>query len=94
MKHIYDEAMSREGIEVAGYQSDLYLMDTPQARELLQEYGYHWPSVRCSQFRNNLDGKIWFDVALMYLPFWIKREVKATIRQQAIERLRRHRHEH
>lgn len=67
-------AVVRLGIEHDHHESDLYLPATAQVRGLLKAYGIDPFSTQASQFRNQVTGTIWFDVAFMYAPFWERRQ--------------------
>jgi hypothetical protein len=58
----------RARIPTDHHESDLYVLDTPEARELVKSYGY-----KSSTFTSNLDGKRWIDVPFAYEPFWEKK---------------------
>lgn len=46
------------------HESDLYVLDTPEARALASEWG-----VAVTGFKGT-DGKRWLDAAFAYEPFW------------------------
>jgi hypothetical protein len=66
---IYDE-MVAAGVPVDHNESDLYAKVTPESREIVQRYEFK-SIVRT--FRNNADGKAWYDIPFAYLPWWITR---------------------
>ena len=66
MEHIYT-AMKAAGCETGSHESDLYVKDTPRAREILKE---HRPGRREEMFTSAIDGTRWFDLPFMFLPFW------------------------
>jgi len=54
------------GCQVDHHESDLYVLDTPEARAILAEH----PDVRATAFRSDVDHKRWLDVPFAYSPFW------------------------
>jgi hypothetical protein len=58
----------RVGIPIDHHESDLYVLDTSEARETIKKYGYGFTS-----FTSNIDGKRWLDVPFAYEPFWEER---------------------
>jgi len=62
-----------EEIQAAGLQfdnrySDLYVKDTPKAREILEYHG-----VYKERFNHSGDGTSWWSVPGAYAPYWDKR---------------------
>lgn len=64
-KNYYSELL-RAGIPMDHHESDLYVMDTPEARRILSD----WPFGRLERFRSNINGKIYIDVPFGYMPYW------------------------
>jgi hypothetical protein len=67
--HVYD-ALIAAGCQVDNHESDLYVLATPEARAILQQYDKLTPLAK--PFRSQIDGRIWYDVPFMYKPFWDK----------------------
>lgn len=65
---LYDEAVAC-GIPVDCHESDLYLLDTPIARELCRKHGYKFGT-----FLSEVDNRMWLDVPFACDPFWKSRE--------------------
>ena len=63
----------RAGIPTDHHESDLYVLDTPEARETIKKYGYKFTT-----FTSDVDGKRWIDVPFAYAPFWEKKRSHAT----------------
>lgn len=59
----------RAGIPIDHHESDLYVLDTPQARSLIAKHG-----LRGKSFKSQIDGLRWLDVPFMYEPFWEKKQ--------------------
>jgi len=86
MKTIYERAISAgikcgrsSDCEMDSHESDLYLKDTPKARQIVKE----WQE---ESGRNGFvtyfydDGKQWMDIPFAYDPFWAKKgEQSATM---------------
>jgi hypothetical protein len=67
MASLYKDLV-RAGIPTDHHESDLYVLDTPAARETVKKYGYKFQT-----FTSNIDGKRWLDVSFAYEPFWEKK---------------------
>ena len=52
-------------LEHSNHYSDLYLVATNEARTLMQAY-----EVTGSTFKDNITGKITFDIPFAYAPYW------------------------
>jgi hypothetical protein len=63
-KTLYDSCVAA-GLEMDHHESDLYLYDCPEAREILGQYNQKF-----EEFIDNIDGEDWLDVPFMYQPFW------------------------
>lgn len=61
---LYDEVKAR-GIPHSSHESDLYVPDTQEVRELLQKYGR-----KGVPFVNQVEGGTWLDVPFAYQPWW------------------------
>lgn len=67
MNSIFEEII-HAGIEYDNHCSDLYVKDSPEAREIIKRYD------RSLEFFNNaIDGSRWIDVPFAYDPYWDKR---------------------
>lgn len=64
MKTIYDECVEL-GIEIDNHYSDLYIPVTSQTAELVKKYKHQH-----EVFKNQIDGKFWYQVYFQYQPFW------------------------
>ena len=67
---LYADAVARR-LELDHHESDLYIRDTPAARDLLAEHGVKVD--RYSTFKSDTDGHRWIDVPFEYKPFWEKK---------------------
>ncbi len=61
---IYDE-MKAAGLVTGSHESDLYVLDTLEAREILKRRDHSF-----SGFRNEVDGNRNLDIPFAYQPFW------------------------
>ena len=68
MASLYKDLV-RARIPTDHHESDLYVLDTPEARETVKKYGYKFTT-----FTSNIDGKRWIDVPFAYEPFWEKKQ--------------------
>jgi len=67
---VYDD-MVKAGCEIASWASDLYVRDTPEAREILEAHNYKVPGHSCQPFISNIAPHVqWFDVPFAYQPYW------------------------
>ena len=57
------------GVEVSNWQSDLYAPVNGTVKAILAKY----PGQSKSVFRSQIDGKLWYDFAFAYDPFWEQR---------------------
>lgn len=64
---LYEDAKSA-GLPMASHESDLYLPDTAEAREILARHPLQ--KSNATRFRSQIDGKTWIDIPFAYLPFW------------------------
>jgi hypothetical protein len=62
------EDLINAGIETANHSSDLYFPVTPETTEILDRHPLEKKIAK--QFRNNQDGKQWYDVPFAFLPYW------------------------
>lgn len=70
---IYDD-LKNAGIELSSYESDLYAMVTPESTAIVRKY-YPNRTVSVSTFINQIDHKLWYDIAFQYTPFWQNKKV-------------------
>lgn len=61
---LYDELV-REGFEIDHHESDLYVKDSPLARDLIQKYGLVF-----KPFTDDIKHEPWLDVPFSYAPWW------------------------
>ncbi len=59
------QAVKKAGIKYSNHYSDLYIPASAITRKLLKEYGEHG-----TQFINQVEGGLWFDIFAAYDPFW------------------------
>ena len=62
------QRMIEAKIPVDNHESDLYVPVNETTTAILKD-----AKVWCSQFRNQIDGQFWYDMAFMYDPFWDKK---------------------
>lgn len=60
---IWDDCVAAR-LETDHHESDLYVLDTPEARAIMARHGKP-----LAPFRGT-DGRPWLDAAFEYLPFW------------------------
>ena len=67
MSTLYQD-MIDASIRTENHESDLYVPDTEDAREILGRY----PTSRANatRFTSQIDGKQWIDIPFMYTPYW------------------------
>jgi hypothetical protein len=70
MSTIYDE-MIAAGVPCENHYSDLYVPVTDATRGILAKY----PEANVTVFSSSIDGKLWYDIAFAYAPFWQSRGV-------------------
>ena len=68
---IYDRLLS-SSCEMDNHESDLYVKDTPRAREVMVEFMTDYPEITLNRslFISQLDGKPWFELPFMFSPWW------------------------
>jgi hypothetical protein len=66
---LYEDCVAA-GLETDNHESDLYIKESPKARELLKIWGYDSPK----RFISPIDGALWLDIPFMYSPWWKKRQ--------------------
>jgi len=64
---LYEDLVAA-GIPTDSHESDLYVLDTPEARALLAKHGKQG-----SGFVSQIDRRRWLDVPFAYDPFWTKK---------------------
>jgi hypothetical protein len=69
MKSIYQQMIEAE-VPVSGYQSDLYVPVNDTTTEILSHYEFR---TNVTTFRNNIDGKMWYDIPFASDPYWEKK---------------------
>ena len=73
MNSLYDEIVAA-GIPTSNHESDLYFLDTPEARAILARYPTKEANAR--RFTSQAPphkGERWVDVPFAYAPWWRKR---------------------
>jgi hypothetical protein len=73
MSELYDEMLAA-GLVVDNHESDLYVLDTPEARAIIARYQVYTYSF----FRSRIDGRALIDIPFYYAPFWAKRMRKKS----------------
>ena len=66
---IYNE-ITQAGIEIDHHESDLYIIDCPEARAILANHGKKQDGWNVQGFTSQIDGKKWLDIPFQYSPFW------------------------
>lgn len=66
-EQLYDELV-KEGFKLDHHESDLYIKDSPLARELVTKHGFVYTT-----FKDDIDHEMWLDVPFAYAPFWRER---------------------
>ena len=59
------------GCKLDNHESDLYVLDTPEARAIIEAHG---TGVPCAAFRSQVDGKRWLDLPFHFAPWWEHRQ--------------------
>jgi hypothetical protein len=70
---VYSEVKATGGY-IANHESDLYIEANEQNKAILARYPLEQQNAR--MFRNEVTGKICYDVPFAYDPFWENRRVK------------------
>ena len=68
MKSLY-QTLVDAGIQTDHHESDLYVLNTPEARTILTQDGRTFTA-----FRSQVDGRSWLDVPFAYEPWWTARQ--------------------
>jgi hypothetical protein len=71
-------AVTSAGLETDHHESDLYVLDTPAARELLRKHGYRAELAGGGLGFKGTDGRRWLDIPFGYMPFWEKKAMKSN----------------
>jgi hypothetical protein len=74
IKDIYPE-MKKTGLPMDNHESDLYVKVDPKSTEIIKRYEHKG---NVSQFKNNKDGSMWYDIPFAYTPWWDKKLTNAT----------------
>lgn len=69
---VYSEVLAAGGY-IANHESDLYIEVTDQNKEILSRYPLQRANART--FRNEVTGKLCYDVPFSYDPFWERKAV-------------------
>jgi hypothetical protein len=72
---LYGELVAA-GVEIANHESDLYVPDTAQVREILARYPISKANAR--PFRNQITKTVWLDIPFAFLPWWEARQNRNT----------------
>lgn len=65
-EQIYNRVIALE-IKHSHHESDLYIPVNEQTQPLIKEYEF---ASNVTTFKNNIDGKLWYDIPFAYLPYW------------------------
>lgn len=68
---LYDELLAANLVQGSRY-SDLFVFDTPEAREIIER---HKPA-STSSFKSNIDGAQLIEIPFAYAPYWEARGMK------------------
>jgi len=60
------------GVELDKHESDLYALDTPDARRIIAQHGHE-----LQPFQSNADRRQWLELPFQYDPFWDKVEERS-----------------
>jgi len=72
MDELYDDLLSA-GCELDNHESDLYVKDTPMARDIIGLHQCMGEKRTVNRFKSSLDGSDWLDIPFAYLPWWRRR---------------------
>ncbi len=75
MKTLFD-AIKSAGIDFNSHETDLYIPVTEETRAILAQFPLN--KGNATIFRNQIDGKMWFDVPFAYVPAWEAKQKRAT----------------
>ena len=67
------------GCQLDHHESDLYVLDTPEARAILREH-----RVESTPFTSELDRRRWLDVPFHYTPFWESKQQQSNGRKRKL----------
>lgn len=65
------KALKMSGIEVNNHESDLYVAVSTEVNTILEQFPQHMKTA--TLFRDNVSGKISYDIPFAYDPFWEKK---------------------
>lgn len=71
-KSLYDQ-LREAGCEMDSWQSDLYVVATPEARAIIKEYEDGGHISNKTSFRSQQDGRRWFELPFHFKPWWTAR---------------------
>lgn len=66
---IYEE-MIAAGVEYDHHESDLYVKDCQEARDVLKMHDKKVDGWNVERFTNEIDGTPWLDIPFAYTPYW------------------------
>lgn len=61
------------GVPMGSHESDLYVKDTPEGREIVATHEFFKSITR---FRDQIDNEIWFCIPFAYDPWWEARRTQ------------------
>lgn len=69
------QEMQQAGVKISNHYSDLYVPVTEVTREIVARYG---PKVNFNTFKNQITGKLCYDIPTAYTPYWESKQVTAA----------------
>ena len=64
--------LKAEGCELSNHETDLYVVDTPAAREIIALFESYGGKSNKERFSSNIDGRPHFDLPFHYAPKWVR----------------------
>ena len=85
---LYEEVVAT-GLPIDNHYSDLYIKDSPEARNILARYPSQKGNSRMFvvQVGHPDAGQVWWDVPFAYLPYWDQRMREGRAAAEARERV-------
>lgn len=72
MLNIYDE-LKAKNVQIDNHESDLYCPVNETTKTIIGQYDH---KSNITTFKNQIDGKLWYDIPFAYTPWWNTKEVK------------------
>ena len=70
--NIYQQ-LTEAGCQISNHYSDLYVEVSEASRKIIRDYEF---LSKVQVFRNNLDGRLWYDIPFAYEPYWEEKQAK------------------